>query len=208
MLPFLDFFYHSVYPNYGVSIIALTLIIRIAFIPLMNKQYMSMKAMQALQPEQEKLKKKHAGDPQKLQMEMMALFKKHNVNPLQGCLPLLFQMPFFFAIYATILNEKFTSMLYAPDITSPGLSSFWLPDLSKPDHTFILPALLALFTYLSQKISMQNNSQQKMLLLFMPVFMMFISVKLASGVCLYWTVSTVFQTIQQYFILNKKQING
>jgi len=206
MLPFLDFFYHSIYPNYGFSIIALTLIIRIAFIPLMNKQYMSMKAMQELQPEQEKLKKKFAGEPQKLQAEMMALFKKNNVNPLQGCLPLLFQMPFFFAIYATILNDKFTAMLYASDIASPGLFSFWLPDLSKPDHTFILPALLALFTYLSQKLTMQNN-QQKMLLMFMPVFMMFISVKLAAGVCLYWTVSTVFQTVQQYYIINKKQIN-
>jgi len=203
MLPFLDFFYHAVFPNFGLAIIALTLIIRIAFVPLMNKQFESMKAMQALQPEQAKLKEKYRDNPQKLQIETMNLFKKHKVNPLQGCLPLLFQMPFFFAIYATILNEKFSEMIYAPDITSHGLFSFWLTDLSKPDSTMILPLLLAVFTYYSQKITMQNQTQ-KIFLIMMPVFMLFISIKLASGVILYWTVSTVFQTAQQYIILNRK----
>jgi YidC/Oxa1 family membrane protein insertase len=203
MLPFLDFFYHSIFANYGVAIIVLTLAIRIAFIPLMKKQYASMKAMQDLQPEQAKLKEKYASDPKQLQVETMNLFKKHKVNPLQGCLPLLFQMPFFFAIYATILNDKFTAMIYMPDVASPGLFTFWLSDLSKPDSTLILPIILALFTYYSQKLTMQNKKQQ-MFLIFMPVFMLFISVKLASGVILYWTVSTVFQTVQQYMTVNQK----
>ena len=127
MLPFLNFSYETIVPNYGISIILLTIVIKIIFYPLMNKQYRSMKQMQDIAPKMTEIRQKHKSNPQKMQQEVMQLYKDHNVNPLQGCLPMLLQIPFFIAIYATIISDQFQSAIHAPGINT-GLFSFWLSD--------------------------------------------------------------------------------
>ena len=197
MIPFLVFSYENIVPNYGMAIIFLTIIIKIVFFPLMAKQYASMKAMQKVGPEMQKIREKYKKDPQKMQREMMALYQKHNINPLKGCLPMLVQIPFFLAVYATILSDQFTNLISQPGV-NPGFLSFWLSDLSRHDATYILPLLLAIFTYYSQKMIMTDPQQQKFVWL-SPILILAFGLKLPSGVLLYWAVSTILSTVQQYF---------
>ena len=147
MLPFLEFSYQQIFANYGVAIILLTILIKVVFFPLMNKQYLSMKKMQAVAPMMTEIREKYKKQPEKMQKEVMKLYKEHNVNPFQGCLPMLLQIPFFFAIYSTIMGDTFTAMLSEPGVNM-GLFSFWLSNLSVPDATFILPIILAYFTFI------------------------------------------------------------
>ena len=198
MLPFLTSTHDHLFHNYGLSIVALTIVIKIAFFPLMNKQYKSMAKMQEVAPELTKVREKYKKDPQRLQKEMLGLYKKHGVNPLSGCLPMLIQIPFFFAIYATILSDKFTALLGAPGVSKGFL---WLSDLAAPDTTFILPILLAVFTYYSQKL-MIVDPKQKMFVILSPIMILFFGLKLPSGVIVYWAVSTIITTIQQYWHKN------
>jgi YidC/Oxa1 family membrane protein insertase len=202
MLPFLEFSYNSIYPNYGVAIILLTIIIKLAFFPLMQKQYKSMKAMQVLSPEMQNIREKYKSNPQKLQLELLALYKKHNVNPLAGCLPMLIQIPFFLAIYSTINSEAFKALISQEGINH-GLFTFWLADLSIPDSTYILPIILAGFTYWSQKLMVVDKNQMKLLIL-SPILILVFGLKLPSGVLLYWAASTVLSTIQQHWVLSSK----
>ena len=188
-------------PNYGIAIILLTIVIKLLFIPLMNKQYGSMKAMQELNPELTKIKEKYKKDPQKMQKEIMGLYRQKGINPLQGCLPMIIQIPFFIAIYATILSDSFKALITEPGVNK-GLFSFWISDLSLPDSTFILPILLAYFTYWSQKMIMVDP-KQKMFLYMSPILILVFGLKLPGGVLLYWAVSTLVSTIQQTLVMKK-----
>ena len=201
MLPFLEFCYNNLYANYGIAIIILTFIIKIAFFPLMQKQYKSMKAMQAVSPELQKIRDKHKDNPQKLQQEMMQLYKKHKINPLSGCLPMLVQIPFFIAIYSTINSEAFKALVSQEGVNH-GLFTFWLSDLSIPDTTYILPVVLAAFTYWSQKMMMVDPNQKKFLIL-SPVLILVFGRQLPSGLLLYWATSTVLSTLQQYWVMSQ-----
>ncbi len=201
MIPFLTFCYEHVCANYGIAIILLTIAIKVCFIPLMRKQYESMKAMQVLNPKIKSIRDKYQKQPEKLQKEMMALYKAHKINPLQGCLPMIIQIPFFLAIYATIMSDTFVNIISQPGI-NPGFLPFWLSNLANPDATFILPILLAGFTYWSQKLIMVDPQQQK-LLLFSPVLILVFGLKLPAGVLLYWAVSTIFSTVQQLMIMKE-----
>ena len=205
MLPLLKFFYYNVFPNYGISIILLTLTIKVAFFPLMSKQYKSMKQMQVIAPEMKALREKLKSKPEKLQQEMLKLYKKHNVNPIKGCLPMLVQIPFFIGIYATILSDSFKSLLAEPGVYQ-GLFPFWLSDLSAADGTMILPVLLAGFTYWSQKLMAVDPTQKKLLIL-SPIMILFFGITLRSGVLIYWTVSTVVSTLQQLAITRAQDNN-
>ena len=206
MIPFLNFCYNNIYGNYGVAIILLTIFIKLAFFPLMKKQYESMSKMQQVSPKMKELREKYKDNPEKMQKEVMALYKKYNVNPLQGCLPLLIQIPFFIAIYGTILSDTFKEMIFAPGI-NPGLFPFWLSDLSLPDSTFILPIILAGFTYYSQKLMMVDPAQQKMLII-TPIMILFFGLKLPAGVLIYWAAQTIITTIQQLAFMKKKDEEG
>jgi len=201
MLPFLAFCYDNVYANYGMAIILLTVVIKVAFFPLMTKQYESMKKMQEIKPDLDKINQKFKDQPQKKQQALMTLYKEKKVNPFQGCLPMIVQIPFFLAIYSTILSDSFKELIHAPGVNS-GMFSFWLTDLSVPDPTKILPILLAIFTYYSQKMTMVDP-QQKMLLIISPIFILIFGLKLPAGVVLYWTVQTVLSAAQQYWIMGK-----
>ena len=198
MLPFLNFSYETIAPNYGISIILLTIVIKIIFYPLMNKQYKSMKQMQDIAPKMTEIRQKHKSNPQKMQQEVMKLYKDHNVNPLQGCLPMLLQIPFFIAIYATIISEQFQAAIHSPGINT-GLFSFWLSDLTVADGTYILPIILAIFTFYSQKM-MMVDPKQKQLLYLSPIMILIFGLQLPSGVLLYWATSTVLSTVQQFMI--------
>lgn len=203
MIPFLSFSYEVITPNYGVAIILLTILIKILFYPIMNKQYQSMKKMQVLAPKMKEFREKYKTEPQKMHQETLKLYREHDINPFQGCLPMLLQIPFFIAIYATAMSPQFLALLAAPG-ANPGLSSFWLADLSLPDMTYILPVTLAIFTYYSQKMIM-TDPQQKIILYLSPLLILFFGFKLPSGVLLYWATSTVLSTMQQVLVTRSSE---
>ena len=184
------------YPSYGVAIILLTIVIKAILAPLTVKQIKSMKAMQELQPRMKQLQDKYKNDPAKLQAEMGALYKEMGVNPLAGCLPLLVQMPFLIAIYWALKDYPY----------DPNFVQFlWLPSLGDPDPMYILPILSALSTWVMSRHTSNGATgaaaqQQKILTIFMPLFIGYISLSFPSGLVIYWVVSNVFQLIQQHFI--------
>jgi len=202
MLPFLNYSY-SIIPNYGFAIILLTLAIKIAFYPLSKKQFVAMKMSQKIQPIIKELQATHKQDPQKLQQEMMKVWKEHKVNPLGGCLPMLVQIPFFFAIFYTVTGDAFKAILTQPGINT-GLFPFWLSNLAMPDKTFILPIVIGIATYLSQKM-MTVDPKQAAIFMFMPFLMVIISLKMPAGALLYWAVSTIASVVQQYMMMSRSK---
>ena len=188
----LQFFYTWI-PNYGWSIVLLTLLIRLITFPLQWKSFKSMKKMQDIQPELNKIKEKYKGDAQKMQKETMALFKKAGANPLGGCLPILIQMPVFFAFYK-VLGEAI-ELVGAPWM-------FWIKDLSHKDPFFVLPVLMTAAMFLQQKYTPTTtvDPTQKKIMMFMPLIFGFIMKDLPSGLVLYIFVSTIFGVIQQLWV--------
>lgn len=188
----LQFFYKYA-PNYGVAIILITLFIRTLLFPLQFKSFKSMKKMQKLQPELAKLKEKHADDPQKMQRATMELFKKNGANPMGGCLPLLLQMPVFFAFYQVLFNS--VELLNAPFI-------FWIKDLSAKDPYYVLPVLMGIAMFFQTKLNPSTTADpmQKKMMMFMPLIFTFFMKDLPAGLNLYIFVSTVFGISQQLFV--------
>ncbi|MFD1707835.1 YidC family membrane integrase SpoIIIJ [Siminovitchia sediminis] len=183
--------------SYGLGIIIVTLLIRLAILPLMIKQTQNSKAMQLLQPEMQKLREKYsskdAQTQQKLQQEMMQLFQKHGVNPLAGCFPLLIQMPILIGFYQAIIRTE-----------EIATHTFLWFDLGAPDPYFILPLVAGLTTFLQQKIMMAGtegmNPQMQMMLYIMPVMIIIFAISFPSALALYWVVGNIFMIIQTYFI--------
>lgn len=192
----LQFFYKFV-PNYGVSIILLTLLIRLITFPLQYKSFVSMKKLQLVQPELTKIREKFKDDPQRLQKESMELFKKSGANPLGGCLPLLLQMPVFFAFYKVLYSA--VELVDAPFI-------LWIHDLSNKDPYFVLPVLMTAAMFMQQKLTPNTISDpvQKKVMMFMPLIFGFIMKDLPSGLSLYIFVSTLFGILQQMMVFNAK----
>jgi len=197
--------------NYGWAIVLLTLIVRIPFIPLINKSQKSMKKMQEIQPRMAEVKEKYKKDPQKMQKEMMELYKKHKVNPVGGCLPMLLQIPVFFALYKILLIA--IELRQAPFM-------LWIKDLSGPDTLFghipsavpliggfavgPLPIVMGLTMVIQQKMTptSMDPTQNKMMML-MPIIFTFLFLNFASGLVLYWLMNNVFSIAQQFYA-NKK----
>ncbi|MCB9094756.1 MAG: membrane protein insertase YidC [Halobacteriovoraceae bacterium] len=192
-------FFHTLIPNYGIAIILLTLIIRILVFPLQYKSTKSMKKMQLIQPELKKIQEKYKNEPQKLQKESMALFKRSGTHPLSGCFPLLLQMPVFFALYKVLYNA--VELVGAPFY-------FWITDLSSKDPLYVLPVLMGFFMFLQQKMTPTPGTDpvQKKIFLFMPIIFGFIMKDLPSGLNLYILISTVFAILQQYFVLKRVKV--
>ena len=212
LLKILNGFY-SLIPNYGVSILFLTLLVKLMLSPLTRKSQMSMFKMQGLQPEVEKLKTKYKNDKQRLAKAQMELFKKNGANPLGGCLPMILQLPIFFALFRTL--QLSFEMRQAPFM-------LWIGDLSMPDTLFvlpfsipflgsnlnILPLIMTVASFFQMKLNPKTPSadpqaqmQQKMMS-FMPLMFAFILYKMPSGLTLYWTVSTLF-SIGENLIIRK-----
>lgn len=192
----LKFFYDYV-GNYGWAIILLTVLIKIIFWPLTDKSYKSMKAMQTLQPEMQKLREKHKNDRDTLNKEIMTLYKEHRVNPLGGCLPMVVQIPVFFALYQVLMNM--IELRHAPFI-------FWLTDLSVKDPYYITPLVMGATMFIQQKLTpSQLDPIQQKIFLIMPVVFTFLFLNFPSGLVVYWLVNNVL-TIAQQLSVNRKKI--
>lgn len=184
------------FPSYGIAIIIMTIGIKAILAPLTAKQVKSMKGMQKLQPKIKEIQNKYKNDPQRAQQEIAKMYKELGVNPLSGCLPLLVQMPFLIAIFYALQGYPY----------DPAYESFlWLPSLGEADHLYILPVLSALSTFVMSKQTAQDATgagagQQKIMQIFMPLFIGYISLNFPSGLVIYWVVSNIFQMIQQFFI--------
>jgi len=181
-------FFYGITKNYGLSIILLTVAIKLILQPLTNKQTKSMREMQKIQPYINEIKKKYANDMQKTNEEVMKLYKEHGVNPFGGCLPLLLQLPILFALFTALRSS----------VELKGEVFLWMPDLSMADPTWILPIAIAISMHLQQS-QMQVDPQQAAAFQFMPVFMFFITYTLPAGVLLYWGVSNILQVAQQWY---------
>ncbi|MFN2745017.1 MULTISPECIES: YidC family membrane integrase SpoIIIJ [Bacillus] len=183
--------------NFGLAIIIVTLLIRLLILPLMIKQTRSSKAMQALQPEMQKLREKYSSKDQKtqqkLQQETMALMQKHGVNPLAGCFPILIQMPILIGFYHAIMRTR--------EIAE---HSFLWFDLGERDPYFILPILAGVFTFIQQKLMMAGNAQQNpqmaMMLWLMPIMIVIFAINFPAALSLYWVVGNLFMIAQTFFI--------
>ena len=203
MLWLLNFF-HSVIGNYGIAIILLTVLIKGTFWPITQKGMKSMKNMQKLQPKVAKLKEKFKDDPQKMNQEMMALYKTYKVNPLGGCLPLVLQIPFFFALYKVLLMS--IELRHAPFM-------LWINDLAAPDRLWIgfdipylhgipvLTLLMGASMYLQQKMTPTTaDPTQAKIMQFLPIIFTFMFLNFASGLVLYWFVNNLLSILQQQLI--------
>jgi len=201
-IPFLTFSY-SIIPNYGIAVIILTILIKILFYPLTKKQFQSMIVNQKMQPEVKKIQEKYKDDPKKAQKEILKLWKDNKANPFIGCLPTLVQIPFFFAIFATMKSETFITMLAQPHI-NPGFLPFWLTNLGVHDPLYILPVIIGVLTWWSQKMFI-TDPKQASLFIFMPIIMAFICLKMPTGVLLYWATSQLLSALQQYWMIKQNE---
>ena len=194
LLRFLKLIY-SFTGNYGYAIIILTLMIKIVFFPLANKSYKSMKDMQKLQPIMAELREKYKNDKERMSREVMELYKKHRVNPLSGCLPMIVQIPVFIALYNVLMNA--IELRHAP-------FHFWIADMSIKDPYYITPLIMGATMFLQQKLSPSapDPTQQKVMMM-MPVIFTFMFMNLPSGLVLYWIVNNVLSITQQYYIIKK-----
>lgn len=219
----LEWFYGLV-GNFGVAILLLTIVVKLILFPLANKAYESMSRMRNLQPKMEEIKKKHGSDPAKQQQEIMALYQKEKINPLAGCLPLLIQMPIFYALYKVLFVT--IEMRHAPFI-------LWIQDLSARDpttvwtlfglipwnpasvplagglldgalHIGVLPLLYGLTMWLQQAMNPPApDPTQRQIFALLPFVFTFIMAPFAAGLILYWAWSNVLTIIQQYVIMHR-----
>jgi YidC/Oxa1 family membrane protein insertase len=198
----LNFFYHNVVSDYGIAIILLTIAIRIVILPLTIKQTKSMYDMQRLQPKLRELQEKYKDNKEKLQKEMMSFYAEHKVNPFGGCLPLLLQMPIFYALFRVLMNSAELKSAMSLGILELGRSPSFVFS-----HGFIafipyliLIALMAITTYVPTKMMQTDPQQQRMGLMMVPL-MIFFAWSLPTGVLLYWITTNLWTIGQQYVTL-------
>lgn len=187
------FLYQNVIANYGIVIILLTIVVRLVLTPLTISQTRSMAKMQKMQPQIKELQKKYKDDKQKLQQETMEFYKKNNVNPLAGCLPLILQMPVFFALFQTLRNptERVTDVV-------KDFNFLWL-NLNERDPYYILVILMVVTMFLSTKLTTTDPKQSKIMYL-MPVVFGFISWQFPAGILVYWVTTNIWSIGQQYIV--------
>lgn len=182
--------------NWGLAIILLTVVIKLALVPLTNKSFKSSNAMKALKPEMDKINEKYKDDPQEKQKAIMAMYKQKGVNPLGGCLPMVLQMPIWFALFRMLRSSP--ELYRAPFFG-------WITDLSNADPYFITPLVMGGTMFLQQRMMPMpgDNAQAKMMLYFMPIMFTVMMAFLPSGLTLYILVNTVLSMLHQW-ILKKK----
>jgi len=212
----IDYFF-KLTGNFGVAIVIITALIRLVFFPLANYSFKSMAKMKILQPEMIRLKELHKGDKVKLQQEMMALYKREKVNPVSGCLPVLIQIPFFFAIY---------KMLYVTLEMRHQPFFGWIKDLSERDPTSIFnlfglipwdpptflmigawPILMGISMFIQQKLNpTPPDPIQAKIFMFFPIFLTIILAPFPSGLVVYWTVNNILTITQQWIIMRGTKV--
>ncbi|HIA02421.1 MAG TPA: membrane protein insertase YidC [Myxococcales bacterium] len=187
-------YFHTSGLSWAWSIVFLTIIVKLLLLPLTQKSFVQMQKMQLLKPEMEEIQTKYKNDKEKLQKEMMNLYKRHNMNPLGGCLPMFFQMPVYIALYRCIYS--------AVDLYQAPLF-LWMTDMTQPDPYFVLPVLLGGFMFIQQLFTPSpggDAAQQKMIKYMMPVMFSMFMLFLPSGLVFYIFISTVMTIGQQWYI--------
>ncbi len=212
----IDYFF-KLLGNYGLAIIAITICIRLVFFPLANFSFRSMAKMKALQPEMVRLKELHKNDKMKLQQEMMALYKKEKVNPMSGCLPILVQIPVFFALYKVLFVT--IEMRQMPFYG-------WIQDLSERDPTSLFnlfgllpydvpsflvigawPIAMGVSMWVQQKLNpAPTDAMQAKIFMFFPLFLTVILAPFPSGLVIYWTINNILTMAQQVFIMKRTTV--
>ena len=209
-------FFANLLGNWGLAILALTLVIKAILFPLANASYRSMANMRKLTPEIQALRERHEGDQMKIQQEMMALYKKNKVNPAAGCLPILAQMPIFFALYKvlfTTIELRHQPFLYIDDLSEMDPTSVWnLFGLLPYDVSWlpaflslgVLPLLMGVAMFVQTKLNPPPpDPVQARIFGLMPIFFVFIFAPFAAGLVLYWFWNTFLGVIQQYVIMKR-----
>jgi len=191
----LHFLYQYVH-NYGIAIIILTILIKLVFYPLSQKSYKSMSKMKEVQPKLAKLKEKFKDDKARLNKEMMDLYRTHKVNPFGGCLPMVVQIPVFFALYRALMVA--IELRHAPFF-------FWITDLSAKDPYYVTPLIMGATMFLQQKMTPTagGDAMQAKLMLFMPIIFTFMFLNFPSGLVLYWLVNNILSIGQQYLVMRQ-----
>ena len=191
LLKVLAFFYNLT-GNYGWSIIFMTFCIKILFFPLTHKSFKSMKGMQKVQPYVKIIQERNKDNRQKMNEEMMELYKKHKVNPIGGCLPMLLQIPVFIALYH--------ALFFSIELRGAPFMG-WVTDLSVADPYYVFPVLMGATMFLQQKMtpSMGDPMQQK-IMMFLPIVFTFLFLTFPAGLVIYWTVNNILTISQQYYI--------
>jgi YidC/Oxa1 family membrane protein insertase len=187
-------FTHKITKNYGVDIVIISVLLKIIFWPLTKKSYVSMKEMQKVQPEMAMLREKYKDDKTRLNREMMDLYKRRKVNPLGGCLPMVVQIPIFFALYWALMGS--IELRHAPFI-------FWIKDLSYRDPIYISPLLMGASMLWQQKMTpTAGDPRQAKMMMLMPIVFTFLFLTFPSGLVIYWLVTNIL-TIGQQYLINK-----
>jgi YidC/Oxa1 family membrane protein insertase len=210
-LLFIKFLY-GLTGNLGVAIMIFALVLKIILTPLTNKSLNSSRKLQQIQPLMRNVQTQYKNDHKKMSEELRKLYAEHKVSPMGGCLPLLLQMPIFFALYPVLRSSiEFRQAHFM----------LWLTDLSVPDEYWILPITMGIFMFIQQKMMQQKvdtsqmdekqaamHQSTKMMMYIMPPFLVFIFSGLPSGLVLYWTTFNIFSIIQQYFLLKKTPVTS
>ena len=192
------------FPSYALAIILISILLKLVLYPLMQKQMKSTMNMQEVQPKLEYVQKKYKNNPEKMNEEVMKLYKEYDINPMAGCLPLLIQMPILIGLFMALRQYNFDPIEHA--------TFFWVPNLGQADPLHILPVLVALTMYAQQKVTMsstagneQTAQMMKTMLYMMPAMMLFVCWSMPAGLCLYWAFFSVLSIIQQYFMNKQKK---
>jgi len=219
ILKFMLRLFYGIIPNWGIAIIMVTILVKILMFPLTHKSYQSTSRMQSLSPKMEELRKKYKDNPAKLNQEMAALYKKEGINPMSGCLPMLLQIPIFFAMYG-LFNKHF-------DLRGAAFIPPWITDLSAPESIYsfaphkipllgwsdirLLPVLFVITQLISGKITQSagtvSNAQMKMMTYGIPIVFFFVLYDVPSGLLVYWIVMNILTIFQQMYINRKRKVS-
>jgi YidC/Oxa1 family membrane protein insertase len=187
-------FIHDYIPNYGITIILLTMAIKVIFVPLQYKSYKSMKMMRLIQPKIKEVQEKYKGDRDRLNKELMKLYREQKVNPLGGFLPMFLQMPVFVALF---------NVLYTTIDLRQAPFMLWVKDLSVQDPFYVLPILMGATMFIQQKITPTTmDPTQAKIMLVLPIGMTFLFVNFPAGLVLYWVTNNIL-TISQQLITDR-----
>lgn len=191
---------HDMIGNWGWSIVALTLLVRLVLYPLTYKGMVSMQKMKEIAPKVKEVQAKYKGDPQRMNAAVMALYKKHGANPLGGCLPMVLQIPVFFAIYRVLLNA--VELQGAPWM-------LWIDNLAIMDPTYVLPVLMGVSMFFQQRLTPSNftDPMQEKIFKYLPIIFTFFFLRFQAGLVLYWFVNNLFSIAQQ-FVVNRQFKNA
>lgn len=230
LLNLLIVLYNILGHNMGLSIIALTILVRLILLPPTLKSLLAQKKLKDIQPELERIKKDHGHDKEQLTKATMELYQKHGVNPFSSCLPSLIQLPILIALYQVffrLTSANQLNLLYSFVSRPEHINTrfLWF-DLAKPDHFYILPLLAGLMLFWQTKMTMPNQKEeeslqkkeaeqkaeefqkmlsQQMMYLF-PIMTVFIALRLPSALALYWVITTLFGIVQQYLVFQNDNL--